>query len=68
MWRCGDNGTRQRALHVVYSVSPPEKSPPGSDDGGNIQGSAGVLVHATLPKLLPENGGRGTRQTVWCVV
>jgi hypothetical protein len=30
--------------------------------------SVDVLVYATFPKLLPEHGGRGTRQTVWCVV
>jgi hypothetical protein len=30
--------------------------------------SVDVLVYATFPKLLPEHGGRGTRQTVWCGV
>jgi hypothetical protein len=65
---CGGGGTRQRRSHGVYYVSPPEKCLPGSNYGGNIHGSLDVILDATFPKLLPENGGRGTRQTVWCVV
>jgi hypothetical protein len=64
----GGSGKRQDILCVVSYAGPPQKCLPGSDRAGIIYDHVDVLLDATFPRLLPEHGDHGTRQTVCCVV